>query len=270
MSLCGEPPHECRPVDIVALLPDRLMHPFRAVVRTAHTVRDLRELEAVLSERAPDIVVVDPQLAGPELDRYRTTTHIVLYTTVSADALKACHAMGTRGYRHVVLFGVDDEPVAFRALLEALPADALADALLALLRDRLQRLPDSLAEALEAVFRTPSVIDCVERLASKASMPRRTMYDALERAGLATPAHHLGAARVLRAYHYLRAPGARVRDVAVKLRYPSPDALASSIRSVTGFLPSSLADKLERDDFVGRIATYLQPSAATAVMTPAD
>jgi AraC-like DNA-binding protein len=260
-------------VDIVALLPDRLMHPFRAVIRTAHTVRavrDLHELEAVLSVRPTDILVVDPQLAGPELDRYRTTTHIVLYTTVSADALKACHALGTRGYRHVVLFGVDDEPVAFRALLEALPADELADALLALLRDRIQRLPESLAEALEAVFRMPSVIDCVERLADKASMPRRTMYDALERAGLATPAQHLGAARVLRAYHYLRAPGARVRDVAVKLRYSSPDAFVSSVRSITGFLPSSLAHKLERDDFVGRIATYLQLSAVDRVMMPAD
>jgi AraC-like DNA-binding protein len=260
-------------VDIVALLPDRLMHPFRAVILRAHTVRavrDLRELETVMSERAPDIAVVDPQLAGPDLDRHRTTTHIVLYTTVSADALKACHAMGTRGYRHVVLFGVDDGPVAFRALLEALPADTLADALIALLRDRLQRLPESLAEALEAVFHTPSVIDCVDCLAHKASMPRRTMYDALERAGLATPAQHLGAARVLRAYHYLRAPGALVRDVAVKLRYASPDAMASSIRSVTGFLPSSLANKLERDDFVGRVATYLQPSAADRVMTPAD
>ncbi|HZS61629.1 MAG TPA: helix-turn-helix domain-containing protein [Gemmatimonadaceae bacterium] len=260
-------------MDIVALLPERLMHPFRTVIRTAHTVRavrDLRELVAVLSARPADIVVVDPQLAGPELDRYRTSMHIVLYTTVSADALKACHAMGTRGYRNVVLFGVDDEPVAFRALLEALPADELADALLALLRERLQRLPESLAEALEAVFRTPSVIDCVDRLADKASMPRRTIYDALERAGLATPAQHLGAARVMRAYHYLREPGARVRDVAVKLRYPSPDAMASSIRSVTGFLPSSLASQLERDDFVGRIATYLQPAAARTVMTPAD
>jgi AraC-like DNA-binding protein len=251
-------------VDIVALLPDRLLTPFRAVVRaarTSHSVRTVRtmgELETSLRACAADILVVDPQLAGPALDQYRETTHVVLYTTVSADALKACHALGTRGYRHVVLFGIDDEPAAFRAKLEALPADTLADHLIALLHDRLRRLPESLAQALQETFRTPSAIDCVDRLASRAMMPRRTVYDALERAGLAAPAQHLGAARVLRAYYYLRAPGARVRDVAIKLRYRSPDAMASSIRSVTGFLPSSLARQLERDDFVGRIATYLQ------------
>jgi AraC-like DNA-binding protein len=168
----------------------------------------------------------------------------------------------------VILFGVDDNPDAFRALLESLPADTLADELLALLRDRLQRLPESLAEALESAFRTPTAIDCVERLASRALMPRRTMYDALERAGLASPAQHLGAARVMRAYCYLRAPGARVRDVASKLRYRSPDAMASSIRSVTGFLPSSLPRKLEREDFVERLATYLQSPTQGTVMTP--
>jgi AraC-like DNA-binding protein len=251
-------------VDIVALLPDRLLHPFRAVIRTAHpvrAVRNLRELDALLTVRTADLLVVDPQLATPELDRFRDTLHVVLYTTVSSDALKACHALGVRGYRHVVLFGVDDDPTSFRALLDSLPADTLADALIGLLQDRLARLPESLADALEAAFRTPATIDCVERLASRALMPRRTMYDALEKAGLATPAQHLGAARVLWAYSYLRIPGTRVRDVAVKLRYPSPDAMASSIRSVTGFLPSSLARKLERDDFVGRIATYLQSPA---------
>jgi AraC-like DNA-binding protein len=250
-------------VDIVALLPDRLLHPFRAVIRTAHTVRavrGVRELEDTLRERATDVIVADPQLVsnGAELDRIRVTTHVVLYTTVSADALKACHALGARGYRYVVLFGIDDGPETFRALLESVPADSLADALIAQLRDRLARLPDTLAEALEVAFRAPTVIDCVDRLADRASMPRRTMYDALERAGLATPAHHLGAARVLRAYHYLRAPGARVRDVAVRLRYPTPEALASSVRSVTGFLPSSLPLKLEEGDLVGRVATYLR------------
>lgn len=258
----------CRPpsrttVDIVALLPDRLLHPFRTVIRAAHSVRSvgcLRELEETLRTRPADVIVADPQLIGngAELDRVRAGTHVVLYTTVSADALKTCHALGTRGYRYVVLFGVDDGPETFRALLESVPADSLADALIAQLRDRLVRLPETLAEALEVAFRAPTVIDCVERLADRASMPRRTMYDALERAGLATPAHHLGAARVLRAYHYLRTPGARVRDVAVKLRYPTPDAMALSVRSVTGFLPSSLPQKLEQDDLVERVATYLR------------
>jgi AraC-like DNA-binding protein len=258
-------------VDIVALLPDRLLHPFRAIVRTAHAVRTVgtvREMEEVLRDRTADLIVADPQLVGngAELDRIRATTRVVLYTPVSADALKACHALGTRGYRYVVLYGVDDGPETFRALLESVPADSLADALIAQLRDRLARLPDTLAEALEVAFRAPTVIDCVDRLADRASMPRRTMYDALERAGLATPAHHLGAARVLRAYHYLRAPGARIRDVAVKLRYPTPDAMASSVRAVTGFLPSSLPRKVEQDDLVERVATYLRsPSESPAL-----
>lgn len=258
-------------MDILAFLPDRLLHPFRAVVRTAHTVRavrDIREMEDSLREHPAHLIVADPQLVGTgvELDRARVTTHVVLYTTVSADALKACHVLGTRGYRYVVLFGIDDAPETFRALLESVPADSLADALIAQLRDRLERLPETLAEALQVAFRTPTVIDCVERLADRAAMPRRTMYDALERAGLATPAHHLGAARVLRAYHYLRAPGARVRDVAVKLRYPTPDAMASSVRSVTGFLPSSLPSKLEQDDLVERVAMYLRTPSETVAL----
>ncbi len=187
-------------------------------------------------------------------------------------------ALAMRGHRHLVLKGFDDAPMQFRAYLESLPADALADILLTRLGPALARLPIAVARAVEELFRTPDTITTVEDLARLAGVRhRRRLHEALDRAGWLSGWVLLRAARVVRAYHYLSQgpPGAtRVRDVAAKLGYATARGLANEVRAVSGFLPSSLATQLEPHDFLARVAAGLVRTDIAVPLpvagTPAD
>jgi AraC-like DNA-binding protein len=255
-------------MDIAAYLPDQLLRPFRAAVRGVHAVHDvlgLSELEGALRFYPVDVAVIDPQLIGLEalpalvamLSRH-ASVHVIAYTTVSSDAVRAHGVLAAHGYRHVMLRGFDDSPEAVRALLEALPADTLTELLLPMIDELLRKVPPSLAHAIEQLLRAPHTITSVDELARTAVMSRRTFDRALERAGLAPGWMLVRVARVIRAYHYLRTARASVREVATKLGYATERGFANEVHIVSGFLPSSLAVQLEPHDFLLRMAARLE------------
>jgi AraC-like DNA-binding protein len=257
-------------MDIAAYLPDQLLRPFRAAVRGVHAVHDvmgLSELEGALRFYPVDVAVIDPQLVGLDalpalvavLSRH-AAVHVIAYTTVSPDAVRAHGVLAAHGFRHVMLRGFDDSPEAIRALLDALPADTLTDLLLPMVDELLRKVPPSLAHAIEELLRAPHTIASVDELARTAVMSRRTFDRALERAGLAPGWMLVRVARVVRAYHYLRTARASVRDVAAKLGYATERGFANEVHLVSGFLPSSLAVQLEPHDFLLRMATRLARS----------
>lgn len=186
-----------------------------------------------------------------------SAVHVVAYTTVSSEAVRAHGLLAAHGYRHLVLRGFDDSPEAIRALLDALPADTLTELLLPMIEDLLRRVPPSLASAIETLFRAPHTIATVDELARTAVMSRRTFDRAIERAGFAPGWMVVRIARVVRAYHYLRSGRASVREVATKLGYATERGFANEVHLVSGFLPSSLAVQLEPHDFLTRTAARL-------------
>jgi AraC-like DNA-binding protein len=94
-------------------------------------------------------------------------------------------------------------------------------------------------------------------------MPARTCSRALYRAALAPARSFLRAARVIRAYHYLRGSSDRVADVAARLGYGSPDALVRDTRDVTGCRPTALVHSVRPDALVAIVADRLtRPSVA--------
>jgi AraC-like DNA-binding protein len=268
-------------VNIVALLSDHLLTAFTVATGSRHSVRTVRtvaELDTVLRVYPIDVVVIDPQAArvgqGGMLELLPVLTRnpqvpAIAYTTVSPDAVRACARLATHGVRHVVLRGYDDDPASFRALLEGVQGDALADAVLALLEPTLSELPAGTATAIETLFHAPHTVADVDALARIAGTPRRTFDRTVARAGLVPGWTIIRAARVVRAYHYLRTGAARVKDAAAKLGYVRPEQLSEDVTLITGFLPSSLPEALEPDDFVIRVAGRMrrpgdsnQPDAA--------
>jgi AraC-like DNA-binding protein len=94
-------------------------------------------------------------------------------------------------------------------------------------------------------------------------LPIRTCSRALQRAGLAPARLFVRAARVIRAYHYLRGGSDRVIDVALRLGYGTPDALARDTRDVTGCRPSALVHTVRPDALVAIVADRLTRRPAT-------
>lgn len=229
-----------------------------------HDVASVADLEVVIRTRPIDVVVVDPQVPGlanlPALGtlfaRYPAVP-VIAYVSVSAEGMHGSLALAAFGVRHVVLRGYDDQPAAFRATVDRARADTVSASLLERLAPARARLPGPLDAAIAILFRAPHTVRGAAALARLAGMPPRTCSRALQRAGLASALLFVRAARVIRAYHYLRGGSDRVADVAARLGYGTPDALARDTRDVTGCQPSALVRKVGADALVTLVAKRL-------------
>ena len=272
-------PHETR-LRIVSFLREFLSASLRIALgprHELHVTRSIDELDDALRVIPADIAIVDPELVSGQallemlavLDRH-VSVHVISYTTVSPGAMRAQMQLAIRGHRHLVLKGFDDAPAQFRAYLEDLRGDALAEILLAQLRPALERLPTPVSRAVEELFRSRATVESVPALARSAgARNRRPLHEALSRAGWQSAGTLIRAARVVRAYAYLTQGDTRVRDVAVKLGYATTRGLANEVRAVTGFLPSSLG-ALTPPAFLALVAAGLVRQPAWAHHAQAD
>ena len=229
-----------------------------------HDVASVADLEVVIRMRPIDVVVVDPQVPGVAnlaalgtlFARYPAVP-VIVYASVSAEGMHGSLALAAFGVRHVVLRGYDDQPAAFRATVDRARADTVSASLLEQLAAARARLPGPLDAAIGILFRAPHTVRGSAALARLAGMPPRTCSRALQRAGLASALVFVRAARVIRAYHYLRGGSDRVADVAARLGYGTPDALARDTRDVTGCQPSALVRTVGADALVAAVAKRL-------------
>jgi AraC-like DNA-binding protein len=253
-----------KPVDVVAFLPERLLQILRVVVAGRHEltcVATMAELDAALRQSRADCAVVDPQgpgrpgaeRLGPLLARY-PGVHIIVYTTLSADAM---HDVAALGVRDVVLYNCDDRPAYFRDLLEPAPAASLTDRVLALIEPALSTVRPELRRALVELFRAPETIRSVDAFRRVAGMSRMTLGRALNKAGLASPSNLLRCARVIRVYFLIRRGGLRLKTIAPRLGYSSPRKLADEMKAMVGLTPMIVARTIGSDDFASTIARKL-------------
>jgi AraC-like DNA-binding protein len=254
-------------VDIVALLHPADLPRARVAIGVAHVVHPvvgLSELDIVLRTRPIDVILLDPlasdvvdtQALGACLARHDDVA-VVAYVSVSPDGMRHAMALAALGVRRVVLRGHDDQPAAFRAMLEGAQADTLSARVVAGLATILIRLPVPLSGAIQAAFRSPHAFRTAGDLARAAGLPPRTCSRLLARAGASTARSFVSAARVVRAYHALRGGRARVVDVALRLGYGTPDALVRETRRSTGLRPTALARRVPPDALILQIVRRL-------------
>ena len=96
-----------------------------------------------------------------------------------------------------------------------------------------------------------------------AGMTPRTLYRHLTPVGLQAR-HLIVSARLLRAYIFLRGPGSRLKEVALKLGYARPEQLSEQLRDWTGLAPKDIRSTLAPAEFVRRIAGHLRRVGAEA------
>lgn len=239
------------------ILGDRGPHRF-------HAARSWAEVEAILRREAVDVAVFDPAAGGvvepaPIVDvarRFRSLP-VVMYTTLTPGSLKGILALAREGLTELVLHRFDDDPGRFRELLERLASNGLAEALIGQLRPRLALLPLGLADAVVECIRHPSLYGVAEDLARQGAASRRTLYRALDAAGLASPSHIVKGARLLRAYAYLRDAGYSLEDISRKCGFGSRQLFARQMRLLTGMQPRELRRRVTPEEFVAMLATSL-------------
>ena len=253
-------------VDVVALLSPVLLTQLRVALGHPHRLvvaGDWSELDRLVRRTAVDVVVLDPCADGCDgvaevlgfLSRHPSVP-VVTYVMLTPASLRAVVELARHGLQQVVLHRFDDAPARFRELLSP-PGDTLTEELLTALAPSLRRLPPALEGAVKRMFRRPELVWTAQDLAAAAGMPRRTLYRQLEAAGFASPRRLVQAARLLRAYVYLRDPGNLVEDVVVKLRYGSSHVFVRHTREACGLTPSVLRREVEGAEFVALLRRRL-------------
>ncbi len=255
-------------MEVLARLSPPLLSHLRIVLGREHELRvadDWDALAAMVRSSAVDVAVVDPRDGGAmrtaelrQLLEQFGSLPVVVYTTLTPEALQGVVELAKHGVQHVAIRGFDDEPRRFRALLERLPAYALSDRLLEALGESLREAPPALLRAVERLVRAPQGFHDVGDLAAAAGMTRRSVDRWLDRAGVASAKLLVVSARMLRAYHYMRDPGYRLEDVAAKLDYPTARLFARQMRLATGLMPSAVRSRVEPDEFVAMLAQRLR------------
>jgi AraC-like DNA-binding protein len=252
---------------VVAYLPRTLLAHLRIVLGDAHTLStagDPAELHAMLRTGDADLLVVDPSVHGgmvaeaiEEIVVRHSALPVVVYTTLAPASMKQVVRLARLGVQHVVLNRFDDEPRRFLELIERVPAHPVAELMLRELEGPLRSMPVVLARAVEQLVRSPSRARNSQELATMAGMTLRTLYRHLTPVGL-QPRHLIVSARLLRAYTFLRGPGSRLKEVALKLGYADPGHLSEQLRDWTGLSAKDIRRSLEPAEFVRRVADHLR------------
>jgi AraC-like DNA-binding protein len=256
---------------VVTLLPRTLLSHLRLVLGDTHslgTAADPAELHALLRVGDADLLVIDPAVrdgewadAVEEIVARHPSLPVIVYTTLAPAAMRQVVRLARLGVQHVVLNRFDDEPARFLDLIERVPAHPVAELMLQELAGPLQALPVVLVRAIEQLVRSPSRVKNTQELAALAGMTPRTLYRQLTPVGL--QAHDLiVCARLLRAYTFLRGPGSRLKEVALKLGYADPSKLSEQLRDWTGYAPKDIRRAASAPEFVRRLAEHLRRANA--------
>ena len=269
-------------VDVIAYLSPLLLMQLRVVLGQSHRllpVADWRQLDLTVRRTVVDVAVLDPLADGSDgtaavraFQQRHPSVPLVLYIRLSPDSLRSVVALAHLGQPQVVLHRFDDEPERFRQLLERRPHERFAESLLVRLEPALGRLSLPLAGAVRLLFRQPHRIWSAQDLATAAGCPRRSLYRQLEMAGFHSPRQLVQAARLLRAFVYLKDPGNLVEDVVAKLRYGSSHVFIRHTRETCGLTPSALRGRVDGETLVEtlveRLAGRLAAVAPGAGMEP--
>jgi AraC-like DNA-binding protein len=236
-----------------------------------HAALDWAHADSIIRRQPVDVVVVDPQFDSSSdartdrisamRQRYRALPMIV-YSVLAAQTLRPLVDLGREGLEQLVLYGLDDDPQHLREILERQPGIVLSERLLLLLERPLSRIPSRISASVERLVRNPAAFANVPDLAAAATVPRRSLYRHFERAGLISPRELILAARLLRAYAFLRDPTYSLEAIANHVRFTDAETMTDAMKWGVGMTPGRARDRMGPDEFVSRLAERVAPSAA--------
>lgn len=235
-------------------------------------VGDWSDLSDTLRSQPIDVIVVDPRLGRGDvahddrepsplltlLTEFRSVPAI-LYSSHTREGLRAVLPLVRSGAYQVIFRGFDDTRERLGALLDQIAAGVLGERLLAVVLPKLQlaEAPSEVVQAVARLFRAPQAFRTVHQLAAVTGRRRGMLDRWMFKAGLAPAKVIILAARVAWTYHYLRAPGNRLKAIALRLGYADTVPLGRHVKRMTGRTVTEIRRDVSADELfeilVGRI-----------------
>jgi AraC-like DNA-binding protein len=252
---------------VAAYVSPHLWPPLRAAIgercRIAQT-ESWDELRELVQERPIDVVIADPAAAGrasakpiEQLLTQFPRTPMFVYTTLQAESLQSITALLRERLSDVLLQGVDDAPESFQRAIETADQARARNPVFERLSAAINTLPATIRRALEDLFRRPHIFLTVSDIAGVAGMTLNRFYRAFHATTIQHPRRVFVAARVYRAYAYLREPGHSVRHVAAKLRYRHARMLARHTYESLRLKPRHLRGRVTERVVIDQLAAWI-------------
>lgn len=198
------------------------------------------ELDRTLASAHEIVAVVEPSPEGAPVAwicdlRVRfPAVALVVYTDLNPVKFAGIAALTRAGFTDIVLRGYDDDRRRMDRLIDNVLCRLRAGSVGARVQESLRDAPVPLQRAVEAMFRDPQRYRTVHDLAHEARMSTRAVFRHVRDARFHSARRLVAGARVLRAFHLLTHRERTVRETATRLRYSSPDQLASHFVELVG------------------------------------
>jgi AraC-like DNA-binding protein len=220
---------------------------------------------SILRRTHVDALFVDPGIEEPpatltiaRLVEEFPSVAVVVYGPLSPVTVAAVHELSKRGLYRVVLQNFDDDPMRIGVLLDSIRPKQLLPLVFFSIHDEVAKLPPPLGLCLRQIFDAPLTVHSVDEFAKFAGLSRTRLYEIIEEAGLGSPKRLIIAARLLRAYVYLRDPGHAFSHVAQKTGFPDQRVLRTYLRAVFSMSVSQLRQFNDREALVHRLTTWIR------------
>ena len=192
-----------------------------------------------------DVVIVPPHdVAGTDAGRIvreiateRPRVAIVAYCQAGSQYSTDIRALAAAGVHQFVFNGIDDNGVAFRAVVAAARRACAAECVMQQLAPLIS---PPLHPFMEAVLGRPDAITTIVGVAGALGVHRKTLFNWCARAGVLPPAELLAWCRLALAAYHLESTGCTVDTIAIELSYPSDTALRNTMKRHTGLRASDI------------------------------
>lgn len=258
-----------KPTIAAALPPSLEVRLVRAVSGSVEVVRLEPTLPAMTTSGA-SAYVIDPVAFGKWNDEVVTAlvaavdvTRLIVYTTMSADAMSAIVELVSAGVHHVLIAGIEDSPQRIRSAIDDVVSYGLAARLLQRLMPRLRKLAPPLRRSVVDVIMRPDRYATVEDVCRAAAMPRRSCDRGFTRVGLTSLRRLIQSARVLRAMSMLRSGRLKLSAIADRVGAGSSRKLSHDFRSVL-HTSTTAATTLTDDTVLSTVSRYVCAPSVTA------
>jgi AraC-like DNA-binding protein len=252
---------------VAALLPDEELAAIRQALDDVEVLAcaSLDALARIVQSERPVYAVMDPLHACPRdlapamafVRKFRNTP-VVAYVALTPQNLHAVVKLASEGLQDAFLHPLRDSGWRLRKFHDRLRFDELANQFLALLEPSLAHLHPNIVAAIIDLFQRPGRYSTAADLAAQAGLSTRHLERTLSCCRLGTPRKLVVAAKIIRAYAFLREPGSCVEDVSDKLGYETVRILARQTRQIFRCAPSRLRSQPDGDEVLRNLLEWVQ------------
>jgi AraC-like DNA-binding protein len=239
---------------VVAFLPEDELAAVRQFLCEVHVLRSRSwdELHRIVASLNPTCAVLDP-LHMSRGDTGRAIlflrkfplTPTLAYVALGADNFHAVAKLAAEGLQDAFLHPLPDSGRRLKRVYEQYRSQQLVNEFLGVLAPTAGRLPANVFRAVTDLFERPQRYRTATDLAAQSGVTPRHLHRTFEAVRLGTPRKLMIAAKVLRAYAYLREPHSSVAEVTHRLGYDAVRVFRKHTDQIFGCSPAAL--RLEDD-----------------------